>query len=105
MKKYALLLSLLPVLHACGDNSSSHTTSAPPASASPATEEDCARLQLSYDSLVAVNKELQMSYDAAIIHMDTLVGYKNVLEQKLIDRNKEISELKQLLQSRPRKQH
>lgn len=58
-------------------------------------DQDCKELRLQYVVLDSTLKEYQKMFDAAIIRLDTLVGYNEILEKKLTERNKEIQQLKQ----------
>jgi hypothetical protein len=57
--------------------------------------QDCKELRAQYVVLDSTLKEYQLMFDAAIIRLDSLVGYNNELEKKLGERNTEIGKLKQ----------
>lgn len=52
-------------------------------------------LQNNYVALDSSRNELQRMFDAAIIRLDSLVGYNELLEKKLTERNGEITKLRQ----------
>jgi hypothetical protein len=56
--------------------------------------QDCKQLQKNYVALDSSKRELELMFDAAIIRLDSLVGYNELLEKKLTERNREIEKLK-----------
>ena len=58
-------------------------------------DQDCKELRVQYAVLDSTLKEQQLMLDAAIIRLDSLVGYNEILEKKLMERNTEIEKLRQ----------
>ncbi|MBO9566092.1 MAG: hypothetical protein J7621_25180 [Niastella sp.] len=105
MTKSVLFLSAIAlVLFSCNDNKAYTVTpkpvSGPPLSTVSITGivqplQDCKELKKQYIALDSSFKEFQMMFDAAVIRLDSLVGYNNDLEQKLRERNAEVQKLRQ----------
>jgi len=57
--------------------------------------QDCKQLQKNYVALDSSKRELERMLDAALIRLDSLAYYNELLEKKLTERNGEITKLKQ----------
>ena len=58
------------------------------------SDQQITQLQTQYVAVDSSKNELQKSFDAAVIRLDSLTGYNNELEGKLSERNSEIGKLK-----------
>src|SRR6187399_2833865 len=58
------------------------------------SDQQITSLQTQYIAVDSSKNELQKSFDAAVIRLDSLTGFNNELEGKLSDRNSEIDKLK-----------
>jgi peptidoglycan hydrolase CwlO-like protein len=62
-------------------------------------DQDCKELRTKYVVLDSTFKEYLKMFDAAVIRLDSLVGYNNELEKKLRERNAEIGKLRQQIRT------
>lgn len=58
-----------------------------------------------FEAANSANKELQMGFDASLSRLDSLAGYNNKIEGKLVETNSEISQLQSQIKSILRKQN
>jgi peptidoglycan hydrolase CwlO-like protein len=63
------------------------------------SDQQITSLQTQYIAVDSSKNELQKSFDAAVIRLDSLTGYNNELEGKLTDRNSEIDKLRKNIKS------
>lgn len=109
MTKSILILSTITLaLFSCND-SKVYTVTPKVISGSPLSvvsftgavqpDQDCNKLKKQYIALDSSFKEFQLMFDAAIIRLDSLVGYNNELEKKLGERNAEVQKLKQQIRT------
>jgi len=63
------------------------------------SDQQITSLQTQYIAVDSSKNELQKSFDAAVIRLDSLTGFNNELEGKLSDRNSEIDKLKKNIKS------
>lgn len=105
-KNILLLLAITLACFSCNDNkdytvkqkaipNSSLTSVSIIGSTQQGPGQDCKQLQKNYVALDSSRRELQFMFDAAIIRLDSLVEYNELLEKKLTERNREIEKLKQ----------
>lgn len=63
------------------------------------SDQQITNLQTQYVAVDSSKNELQKSFDAAVIRLDSLTGFNNELEGKLTERNSEIDKLKKNIKS------
>lgn len=63
------------------------------------SDQQITSLQTQYIAVDSSKNELQKSFDAAVIRLDSLTGFNNELEGKLSERNSEIDKLKKNIKS------
>ncbi|MDF2191902.1 hypothetical protein [Paraflavitalea sp. CAU 1676] len=68
------------------------------------SDQQITSLQTQYVAVDSSKNELQKSFDAAVIRLDSLTGYNNELEGKLSERNSEISKLKNNIAAKLKKE-
>lgn len=68
------------------------------------SDQTITNLQTQYVAVDSSKNELQKSFDAAVIRLDSLTGYNNELEGKLSERNSEISKLKNQIAAKLKKE-
>lgn len=68
------------------------------------SDQQITQLQTQYVAVDSSKNELQKSFDAAVIRLDSLTGFNNELEGKLSERNSEISKLKANISSKLKKE-
>lgn len=68
------------------------------------SDQQITQLQTQYVSVDSAKTELQKSFDAAVIRLDSLTGYNNELEGKLSDRNSEITKMKNQIAAKLKKE-
>ncbi|WP_276486000.1 hypothetical protein [Paraflavitalea pollutisoli] len=61
-------------------------------------------LQTQYVAVDSSKNELQKSFDAAVIRLDSLTGYNNELEGKLSEKNSEVSKLRNQIAAKLKKE-
>jgi hypothetical protein len=62
-------------------------------------DQDCQQLQKNYVALDSSKRELERMVDFALIRLDSLVVYNELLEKKLVERNQEVGKLKQQIKT------
>ncbi|WP_315816073.1 hypothetical protein [Paraflavitalea speifideaquila] len=67
------------------------------------SDQQITNLQTQYVAVDSSKNELQKTFDAAVIRLDSLTGYNNELEGKLSERNSEISKLKNQIAAKLKK--
>jgi peptidoglycan hydrolase CwlO-like protein len=67
------------------------------------SDQQITSLQTQYVAVDSSKNELQKTFDAAVIRLDSLTGYNNELEGKLSERNSEISKLKNQIAAKLKK--
>ncbi|WP_127124455.1 hypothetical protein [Pseudoflavitalea rhizosphaerae] len=68
------------------------------------SDQQITQLKTQYVAVDSSKNELQKSFDAAVIRLDSLTGHNNELEGKLSERNSEISKLKGAIASKLKKE-
>ncbi len=68
------------------------------------SDQQITSLQTQYVAVDSSKNELQKSFDAAVIRLDSLTGYNNELEGKLSERNSEISKIKNQIAAKLKKE-
>lgn len=68
------------------------------------SDQTITNLQTQYVAVDSSKNELQKSFDAAVIRLDSLTGYNNELEGKLSERNSEISKLRNQIAAKLKKE-
>lgn len=68
------------------------------------SDQQITQLKTQYVAVDSSKNELQKSFDAAVIRLDSLTGHNNELEGKLSERNSEISKLKGQIASKLKKE-
>jgi len=68
------------------------------------SDQQITSLQTQYVAVDSSKNELQKSFDAAVIRLDSLTGYNNELEGKLSERNSEIQKMKNQIAAKLKKE-
>lgn len=68
------------------------------------SDQQITSLQTQYVAVDSSKNELQKSFDAAVIRLDSLTGYNNELEGKLSERNSEITKMKNQIAAKLKKE-
>jgi peptidoglycan hydrolase CwlO-like protein len=68
------------------------------------SDQQITSLQTQYVAVDSSKNELQKSFDAAVIRLDSLTGYNNELEGKLSERNSEIQKMKNNIAAKLKKE-